>query len=176
MHVKDIAQNSISAGASTIDIEIIEDDQADFLTFSIKDDGCGMSEEVVKAIRDPFTTSRTTRKVGLGIPMIEQTCIQCEGYLDIKSAVGVGTEVFTKLKLSNIDRPPMGDIGESIFLLIIMNPNINFTYRHKINGNEFLFKTAEVREVLGDIPLDQPEVAEWIRNNLKEGLSEIQRK
>ena len=175
MHVMDIIQNSIRAGADLVEIEIEEDSEQDFTTMLIKDNGCGMSQEFIKAIRDPFTTSRTTRKVGLGIPMLEQTCLQCEGSLDIKSEEGVGTEIFTRMKLSNIDRPPMGDIGESIFLTVIMNPDINFTYKHIINKNEFLFNTQEIRDVLGDVPLNQPDVAEWIKANLESGLSDIQK-
>ncbi len=173
MHILDIAQNSIRAEASTVTIEVIEDVKGNSLYFAIEDNGCGMTKEMLEKIRDPFTTSRTTRKVGLGIPMLEQTCVQCGGTLSIKSEVGVGTKVLCQMLYNNIDRPPMGDMVSTVHILVTMNTGVDFVYKHTFDGKQFVFDTREVKEVLGDVPLDLPEISCWVKDNIEEGLAEI---
>ncbi len=174
MHILDIAQNSIRANATKITIEIDENITKDYLMFSIEDNGCGMTKEMIEKIRDPFTTSRETRKVGLGIPFLEQTCLMCGGSLDIKSKVGVGTKLTCRLLYNSIDRPPMGDIASSIHLLVIMNKDVSFKYIHTINDKQYMLDTEEVAEILGDeVPIDSPEISEWLKQNIVEGLAEL---
>lgn len=173
MHILDIAQNSISAGANLITIEIVEDNARDIFSFLIVDDGCGMSPEVLQNVRNPFTTSRTTRKVGLGIPMLEQSCLQCGGHLELESEVGKGTRLFAVMEYNNIDRPPMGDIKNSMYLLILMNPDRDFVYRHTYNENLYELDTRELKEVLDGVPLNDPSVAEWLKDNIFGGIDEI---
>ncbi len=173
MHILDIAQNSVRAEAKDIAITVIEDTDKNLLSFSIEDNGCGMSPEMLKAVRDPFTTSRTTRKVGLGIPMLEQTCQQCNGYLEIESVVGKGTKLKAVMEHNHIDRPPMGDLAETVFLLIVSNTGHDFMYRHVYNNREYFLDTREVKEVLEDLPLTDPSVMEWLKANIQEGLTEI---
>jgi hypothetical protein len=173
MHILDIAQNSVTAGAKNIALTVVEDMAANVFSFEITDDGCGMSEEMLRKVRDPFTTTRTTRKVGLGIPLLEQTCLQCGGRLDLESVLGKGTRLKAAMELGNIDRPPMGDIVNSIFLLIYSHPEIDFKYKHIYTGIVYELNTCEIREIAGDIPLNDPEIAEWLKNNISEGLAEI---
>ncbi len=173
MHILDIAQNSISAGAKNVAVTIIENAEGNRLSFEITDDGCGMSEEILANVRNPFTTTRTTRKVGLGIPMLEQTCLQCGGNLELESTPGKGTRLFSYMDYDNIDRPPMGDIENTMFLLILMNENINFIYTHVYNGNEYVLDTAEVKEALEGVSFSNRDVSEWLKANIAEGIAEI---
>ncbi|MDR2903115.1 MAG: ATP-binding protein [Clostridiales bacterium] len=173
MHILDIAQNSVRAEATDILLEIDENPAENRLTITIGDNGKGMSAEMLESVRDPFTTSRTTRKVGLGIPMLEQTCLQCGGKLDLISTPGKGTTITASMDYNNIDRPPLGDLVDSLLILVITNQHINFKYSHIYNGNPFVFNTAEIKEVLGDVPFDEPDVRDWIKGFLTEGLAEI---
>ncbi|MDR0958303.1 MAG: ATP-binding protein [Clostridiales bacterium] len=173
MHIADIAQNSVRAGATKIDVVVEENSVTDVFLFSVKDNGCGMTQETLKKVRDPFTTSRTTRKVGLGIPMLEQTCIQCGGKLLLESELGKGTYIEATMSLADIDRPPLGDVAGAIQLLIISNLETRITYTHKIDGKEFSIDTDELNETLDGVPLNEPEVALWIRDAINEGIAEM---
>jgi hypothetical protein len=174
LHILDIAKNSVKAKASLITINIEEDEGNNLLTIEIIDNGCGMSEDFLKTVKDPFSTTRTTRKVGMGISLFEAAAIQCGGGLKIESKLGKGTRVETTFELNSIDRAPIGDMAGTMTTLISGSPEIDFIYSHKINGKEFMLKTEEIKEVLGDVPLDLPEVIMWIDGYIKEGLSEIQ--
>lgn len=173
MHILDIAQNSTRAGADRVLITLDENIAGNRLVMEIADNGSGMSDEMVESIRNPFTTSRTTRKVGLGIPMLEQTCIQCGGFLDIKSKLGEGTIVHAEMEYNNLDRPPLGDVGSYMHILIVTNPDIDFKYLHRYNGKEYELDVRELREVLEGVPINEPSVMDWIKQSITEGLSEI---
>ncbi len=166
LHILDIAENSIAAGATRIGIEVVEDTARDSMTVAITDDGCGMDSEQAARAEDPFTTSRSTRKVGLGIPLFKAGCLGCEGNFEIKSAPGAGTAVRGSYRLSHVDRPPLGDIAGTVFLLIASNPALDIRYRHMSDGKLCELDTAEVRSALGEVPLDNPDVLEWLRQNL----------
>ena len=173
MHIMDIVQNSVRAGAKHVTVEITEDAPKKMISFSIKDDGCGMTKEFVEKLCDPFTTSRNTRKVGLGIPMLMQTCEQCGGKLIIESAVNKGTFIKAEMHSDNIDLPPMGNIEESVYLLILMDPGVVYTFIYNFNDKQYVLDMAEVLEILGDVPLDSPDISEWLKSNIAEGISEI---
>ncbi|MDR2904040.1 MAG: ATP-binding protein [Clostridiales bacterium] len=173
MHILDIAQNSVRAEATDITIEIDENVARNTLSITVADNGRGMSAELLKTVRDPFTTSRTTRKVGLGIPMLEQTCLQCDGRLALESTPGKGTTITAAMAYNHIDRPPLGDLADSLLILLITNQAIHFIYNHRYNGETFVFDTAEIREILGDTPFDLPEVRDWIKEYMTEGIAEI---
>ncbi len=173
MHILDIAQNSIVANAKNITIEIDEDCENNIFSFSIADDGKGMSEEMLKVVQDPFTTTRTTRKVGLGIPLLAQTCRQCGGDIELTSTVGVGTTIKAKMNYNDIDRPPLGDIVNSLVILIVTNAQVCIKYIHRYNGKEYVLDMREVVEMLDGVPLDEPEVMGWLKDNLNEGIREI---
>jgi hypothetical protein len=127
-----------------------------------------MDEEFVKHVTDPFTTSRTTRKVGLGLPLFKFAAESTGGCFEISSEKGKGTKVYAEFGYSNIDRMPLGDITGTIMTLIRLNTQVDFIYRHKYCKREVFFSTAEVREKLGDVSIDTPEVMEWISEYLEE--------
>lgn len=173
MHILDIVQNSIRANATVIEIEIIENTIDDIFSFSVKDNGSGMTKEFINKILDPFTTSRTTRKVGLGLPMLSQTCMQCNGNLTLESTLHVGTNVVATMQYSNIDRPPLGDIINTMHILIIMNEEINIVYKHKYNDKEYTLNSKELRDLLEGVSFKEISVMTWIKESIEEGLTEI---
>lgn len=173
LNVLDVAQNSVKAGAKHIDISVVAEFSKDLLTITIKDDGCGMTEEQVKSVEDPFFTTRTTRKVGLGIPFFKQAAELAAGGLSITSQKGVGTTVTTTFALSSIDRMPLGDMTSTMHQLITMNTNIDFCYTYRVDDRVFTLDTAEFKEVLGGVPLDVPEVSLYVRDYLRENKAEV---
>ena len=168
MNVLDIVQNSISAGASLIGIEVAEDTEKDRLAIVIEDNGRGMTEEQVRAVTDPFYTTRTTRRVGLGVPFFKMAAEMTGGGLRIESQPGKGTRLTAEFVLSSIDCMPLGDMNGTTKTLIQMNPNLDFVFRRKKNAEIHTLDTRELREILGDVPLNDPEVMEWITGNLEE--------
>lgn len=168
LHILDIVQNSVAAKAELIEVEIVEDIDADTLTITITDNGCGMSEEMVKKVVDPFTTGRKTRRVGLGIPLFKLAAELTGGDFGIESELGKGTRILARFGHSHIDRQPLGDIASTMHQLIVMNENTDFLYVHKVNGNEFKLDTREVKEILGGVSLAEYEVMVWLLEYLKE--------
>ncbi len=171
LNVLDIAQNSISAKASLVTVSVTEANG--MLTIAIGDNGCGMTTEQLERIRDPFYTTRTTRRVGMGIPLLRMAAEMAGGTLTIESEVGVGTTVTASFRLDHIDRMPLGDIVGTMETLIQLNDSIDFVYRHTVGAQEFTLDTRELREVLGDVPLSEPDILEWITGNLSEGIQEL---
>ncbi|WP_432664220.1 ATP-binding protein [Wukongibacter baidiensis] len=173
MHILDIAQNSIVAGASVIEIVINENLNEDTLTIIIEDNGKGMSEEEVSKVISPFFTSRTTRKVGLGIPMFKASAEACDGSFKITSEKGKGTYVEAVFKHSHIDRVPIGNMPDTMVVLVSSDINIDFIYKHIINDKEYMLSTKEIKEVLGEVPINGMDVLEWIKGNIIEGIKEL---
>lgn len=169
LHLLDITMNSIRANASLIEIKLIESKQDDYLILIIKDNGDGMTKQMLEDIKNPFFTTRLTRKVGLGIPLLSAMASRCEGEVLIESEVKVGTKVKMTIKLSHIDRPPFGDIHNTISSLIYLEPNINFLYEHQNDELNYVFSTKSIKEVLQDVPINHLSVMNWIRNELEEG-------
>lgn len=174
LHILDLAQNSITAKADLIKILIDEDLIGDLLTITLEDNGCGMEKDQAERVKDPFVTSRTSRKVGLGIPLMLAACQMCEGDLVIESEVNVGTKLTATFKHSHIDRVPLGNMTETMVSLVLGADDIDFVYCHRINQNEFCFDTREVRQILGaEVPLSEPDVLSWIKGYIEEGLSNL---
>lgn len=173
LHVLDIANNSLEADASLVEISLEEDAADNILRVKIKDNGRGMDEETVKKAVDPFYTSRKTRRVGLGLPLLKTSCERCGGDFAIRSKPGEGTEVCASFQYDNIDRPPLGDMPETVFSLVVLNPSIDFIYRHSRNGHVFIMDTREIKKILQGLPLNTPEVAGWLSRHLKEGVSSL---
>ena len=166
-----ILQNSIVAKATKIEFTILKEKQKDLLTFIFKDNGCGMDEELLKRVENPYATSRTTRKVGLGIPMFKAGAEAAGGMFSIASKLGEGTCIQAGYKLSHWDCPPLGDMAQTIYTSVICNENINFLYLHRVDAREFRFDTREIRRTLGeDVPFNLPEVMAWIKEYLAEGI------
>ena len=172
-NIMDIAQNSISAGASLTEVHIRVSHAEDRINFVFRDNGCGMSEEMVKTVLEPFTTSRKTRKVGLGLPLLKQTAEMTGGTVEIASTVGEGTEVTATFGLDHIDRPPMGDVAGAWFSLVVMNPEKDFLFTYDYDGQVFTFDTREVRETVAPLPLNQMEIAAWIKDCLSTEINEL---
>jgi len=173
LHILDIVQNSISAGASIVKITIFEDTSRDLLVISVQDNGRGMEKQVIKKVKDPFYTSRTTRRVGLGIPLLEAASKRCGGNLKIYSTPGKGTKVIAKFSHSHIDRAPIGNLWDTISGLIMCNEETDFVYTHIFNGRQFQLNTIDIKKVLEGVPITSPEVINWIRDYLKENIEKI---
>lgn len=168
LNILDVAENSTRAKASLVQITVDADQAADRLTVIIADDGCGMTAEQVAKVTDPFFTSRKTRKVGLGVPFFKLAAESTGGSFSIESEPGVGTTVTAVFVLSHIDRMPLGDITSTIHQLIVYHPDTDFLYRYIYNGASFDLDTREFREILGDVPFDNPEISAYIREYLTE--------
>ena len=172
MNVLDIAENSVRAGASLIEITVTVSEKDDLLSIIIKDNGCGMTKEQVEHVEDPFFTTRTTRKVGLGVPFYKMAAQNTGGDFYIKSEPGVGTEVFASFGLSHIDRMPLGDMNSTIHTLITFNTHIDFVYIYEYNDRSFTLDTREFRQILEGVPLDSPDVSLYIKDYLRENKLE----
>ena len=176
LHILDIAQNSSTANASLVEITVDENEKADTLSVIIADNGKGMSEEMVKNVVDPFTTGRTTRKVGLGIPLIKMAAENTGGSFNLESKLGVGTTLTAVFVLCSIDRQPLGDMAETMLGMVTSYENVDFLYVHKVNENEFILDTREIKKILGGVSLSEPDVYMWLSEYLKEGESELTNK
>ena len=174
LNILDISENSVKAGSTLTEILIIE--KGDKLTLAIKDDGCGMDELTVKSVIDPFYTTRKTRKVGLGIPLLKLACEQTGGNLSIVSSTDEenhGTTITAVFFKNHIDFTPLGDVIASITTLIQGHPDTDFLFRHITEKGTVELDTRELRSVLEDVPLNTYEVICWITDNLKEQYNEM---
>jgi anti-sigma regulatory factor (Ser/Thr protein kinase) len=173
LHILDIAENSISAGADQIKISVCEHFDDDRLVISIEDNGKGMDQETLTRITDPFITSRTTRKVGLGIPFLKAAAEICDGTFDIQSTLGAGTTVQAAFKHSHIDRMPLGDISATLQTLIIGTPDVNWVFEYHVDENSFIFNDKPIKDTLDGVPLSEPAVIKFIREMLDEGIENV---
>lgn len=172
LNILDVAENSTKAGASLVTITVEADFPADQLTVIIEDNGCGMTPDQVEQVTDPFFTSRTTRKVGLGVPFFKYAAESTGGTFSIESQKDVGTKVTAVFILSHIDRMPLGDINTTIHTLVVYHPNTDFIYHYRYNDRSFTMDTREFKEILGDIPFDTPEISAYIMEFLNENKLE----
>jgi len=168
LHILDIVQNSLRAGATNIQLRLVEDDKLDQLLIEISDNGRGMDREEIARALDPFYTTRTTRKVGLGLSMFQANCQACDGELFLESQPGQGTIVKATFRLSHIDKPPLGDLPATLITLISGSPEVEFSLEHKYREKGYRFATQEIKQILGDTPLNRPEILNWIKEFLAE--------
>ncbi|MDX8340648.1 ATP-binding protein [Draconibacterium sp. IB214405] len=175
-HILDIVQNSIGAKATLIEIIVEEDKKIDLCSLIIKDNGCGMSRETLAKATNPFFTSRTTRKVGLGLPLLKQNAEAAGGIFSIESEENVGTVLKATFQLSNIDKPPLGDIWETLYLLFLSYENGELIYRHKTEKGEFSLSSEELKEALGGVSYQLKEIREGILELIKTNIEEIEAK
>ena len=173
MHILDIAQNSLAAGSTRVEVRIREDLPADLLVIEVRDNGRGISEAMLPRVTDPFVTSRTTREVGLGLPLLKEAAERCEGCLEVRSEKGQGTTVIARFRLDHFDRAPLGDMGETMGVLIAANPDVDFLYEHRVDGRTYILETREMRQVLGPVGLDDPAVLDFVRQDIHLGLKKI---
>ncbi|MBI5563844.1 MAG: sensor histidine kinase [Chloroflexi bacterium] len=176
LHLLDIAENSVAANAGTIEIEVDEDLKADRLKLAVTDNGQGMDAALVASVVDPFVTSRTTRKVGLGIPLLKEAAEMCNGYLTIDSTVGKGTRLECEFQHSHIDRMPLGDVAGTLLTLVIANPHIQWRLNYWVNGAVFEFDSLPIVQELGDVSLTEPSILTFVREMLQEGIAEVRQR
>jgi hypothetical protein len=173
LHILDILQNSVTAGATLIKLQIDEVPDKDEYLVKFNDNGKGMDEETIKHVTDPFFTTRTTRKVGLGLPLLKQNAERTGGSMTIHSQPGKGTEVDVMFAYNHIDRLPTGDISGIMALTASSYPAIEFIYTHNTPNGTFIFDTSEIKETLGDLPINNPQVIAFIKDLISDNLKEI---
>jgi hypothetical protein len=170
LNILDLTQNSIAAGANRIEITVESRNADNTLRICIADNGKGMNPEALAKVKDPFFTTRTTRKVGMGIPLFAQAAIECEGWLRMDSEPDQGTVLEAEFRLDHVDRVPLGDITATLVTLIAANPEMDFIYKHVKNEKQFILDTRELRENLQGVGLAEPEVLKWLRDYIGENV------
>jgi hypothetical protein len=169
-HIMDLVTNSLRAGARNIIVSVEKDPSGDTLTMVIGDDGSGMDDEAQKRVLDPFYSTKAGRKVGLGVPLLKGTAETTGGSFSLVSSPGVGTEVRASFDASHPDLPPLGNLKETAFVLIVGNPEIDFLFRYRDDEHDFVLDTKEMRELLDGVPLNHPEVINFLHKYLDEHM------
>ena len=172
LHILDIAENSITAEAGRITVKISESKKTNLLTLEISDNGRGMDEDMLKHAEDPFHTTRTTRKVGLGIPFLGQAAKDCGGEMKIETEKGKGSKIMATFQHDHIDRKPLGDITATITVLIAGNPHIDFIFQLLREDEELIIDTAELKNDIGDVPVNSPGVIKIIKDTINDWLKQ----
>ncbi len=173
LNILDIAQNSIAAGASLTRIVVEENTVEKTLLIGIYDNGKGMTEEQVINVQDPFFTTRTTRKVGMGIPLFKMAAEQTGGSFSIESQPGVGTRVEARFKTDSIDFTPLGDMSSTISTIVCMNEDKDFIYTRVVDGEKFEFSSADIKTILEGVPLSEPSVMSWVEGYISEQTEQL---
>lgn len=166
MHILDIVENSVAAGAKDVSISIGEYSDRDAFVVEIKDDGQGMDKEMLKKALDPFVTTKQGKKVGLGLSMLAEAARKAGGEIQVVSHAGKGTSVRATFGLTHVDRQPLGNMVETMTTLIIGCPDVEFSYTHLKDREEFTWNTGRIRDVFGDVIRSQPDVVDFIQKEL----------
>ena len=172
-NILDIAQNDIAAQASLVEIAITVSHADNRVSLLFRDNGRGMSQELLQSVAQPFTTTRKTRKVGLGLPLLQMTASMTGGSFSIESKLGEGTTVRASFGLDHIDRPPLGDVPGALYTLVLTNPDTDFLFTDDFDGRAFTFDTRAVRETIAPLPISHPDISAWIRDCLYNDLTEL---
>ncbi len=172
LHILDIVQNSIKARASVITLHIGEMTN-NTLVLEIDDNGVGMDYDLLTKVEDPFVTSRTTRKIGLGIPLLKESALKCEGKFNINSEINIGTKVFATFSINHIDRLPIGDISETMITVISANPDIHLILFLDSLKGEFKLDTNEINKMLNGVSINEFAVLKWLKEYIDEGIKNI---
>lgn len=173
LHILDLIQNSVEAGASRVDITVSEDSATDRLTVVVADDGRGMEPGLLREVLDPFVTSRRTRRVGLGLSLLAAAASQAGGMVKVDSEPGRGTAVTASFGLGHLDRAPLGDMASTLMSALAGNPALRLRYRHRRNGSEWEFDTDSIERQVGAVPWGHPNVAVWTREAIRSGLAAL---
>lgn len=173
LHVLDLVQNSISAGANLIEIELEENVKTDRYTMTIKDNGKGMGKEFLKTVADPYATTRVHRKVGMGIPFLVQNVEASGGEFEIDSEIGKGTVLKAAFGMRHIDRIPLGDIAGAVIMSVNMNPDKDFVYKHTNANGTYCFDTREIKATLEEVPINNFEISRFLREMIDENIEEL---
>jgi len=173
MHILDVVENSTRAEAQRVSIAVTEDRKRNDLTIIITDDGTGMDPVTLKKVLDPFYTSKTVRRVGLGLPMFSQAAEKADGSFSVESKVGEGTRISAHFKHGHIDRQPLGNMANTMVTLIAGSPDVNFLYTHHTTKGTYILDTGEIKEELDDVPINNTSVLQFIEEDIVTGLKEI---
>ena len=173
LHILDVVENAVASHAAHVAIRITEDPDKDQMVVEIEDDGDGIPAHLVEKVVDPFFTTRTTRKVGLGLSLLQQAARACEGDLQVQSTPGEGTLVRAQFRYNHIDLKPLGDMASTMVTLVVGNPHMDFQYQHRKKDKTFVFDTVEFKRELEDVPIVHPKVVQFIRDEIKRGLGEL---
>lgn len=174
LHILDVLENALEAGATQVDLAIVEDLEADRLTITVRDNGRGMDAQTASRTLDPFYTTRTTRHVGLGLPLFAAAARRCDGDLTVDSVRGQGTVVTASFRHSHIDRAPLGKlVGTLLAFLLGSRDDLQLRYCHRVGTRTFELDTAVIRAELGDVPISHPQVREWLYDYIEEGEAEL---
>jgi hypothetical protein len=173
LHILDVVENAIASHASHVSIRITEDPDKDQMIVEIEDNGDGIPPHLVQKVVDPFFTTRTTRKVGLGLSLLQQAAQACEGDLQVESQQGKGTLVRANFRYNHIDLKPLGDMASTMITLIVGNAQMDFQYMHRKGDKTFCIDTVELKRELDDVPIDHPKVVQFVREEIHKGLQEL---
>jgi hypothetical protein len=172
-HLVDLVQNSVAAGARTITVSVREQAAGDSLTLEVADDGRGMDRQTLLKVQDPFFTSKSFKKVGLGIPLLKATTEACRGRFRIASRPGQGTRVRAQLQKGHIDCPPLGDLGETLLSLLVSLEQVDLRFSYRSERGEFSLASADIRRQVGDLHFSHPEVYQFLKSYVREGLGRV---
>ena len=173
LHILDVAENGVAAGADFITLVVLESPRGNTLVITITDNGKGLSGDMLEKVVDPFYTTRTTRRVGMGLSLLKAAAERCGGHFSFSSVEGEGCHVESSFLYDHIDRAPLGDMAMTLTVLVAGYPEVDFLYRHVWEGREFVFDLREIRHELEGIPLNEPAVIRHLKAGIKEGLEKI---
>jgi len=173
MQMLEIIMNSVHAGAGSIEIRIVDSAAENLISMTVSDDGCGMNKALLQRVADPFTTTRETRRIGMGVPFMKGLTEQCGGRFSIRSRPGEGTILTATVQRDHIDTPPMGDLGEMMMNSIQANGDIDYDFHNRTDKGEFVFDTREAKEMLDGVSLLEPSILLWIRDYIREGVGSV---
>jgi len=174
LHLLDLAQNSLRAGATLISFFLNERVEENLLVVEVEDNGKGMTREEIAKVLDPFFTTRTTRKVGLGVPLFTAAAQRCGGEVKIRSTPDQGTKLTANFLLNHWDKPPLGDMAGTLITLIAGNPEVDFVYQHRRGKAQYYFDTRKIKEQLKDVPICNPTVLTYLEEEIRTGLARIE--
>jgi anti-sigma regulatory factor (Ser/Thr protein kinase) len=175
LHILDIVENSINAGATLVKIRITEKSSEDIFTVRVEDNGRGIPQEHLREALDPFYTTRTTRKIGMGLALLAQSARETGGDINISSAANKGTVVEARFRPGHIDMRPLGDIADTLIVLITGNPRVDFDFSYVKDGRECKFDTREIKAELDGVPINSAAVTVHLRSHLRDILTDIER-
>jgi len=173
LHILDIAENSINAGATLVEISLAEDMDRDLFSIRIQDNGKGIPKEILAEVLDPFYTTRTTRKIGLGLALLAQAATETGGTISIDSTEHGGTVVNADFRPRHIDMKPLGNIADTLIVLIAGNPEIDFVFTYSTKNDSYSLDTREIRVGLEDVPINSPSVISVLRDHMKKSLHDM---
>ena len=172
-HLVDLVQNSVAAGARNIHLRIEESKKQDTLNLEVADDGRGMDNHILEKVQDPFFTTKSFKKVGLGIPLLKATAQLCGGEFRIASRVGVGTMVSASLDQGHVDCPPLGNLEDTLLSLLVSLDPIGIRFSYRGPEGEFSLASAEIRSQVGDLHFSHPEIYRFLKDYIHEGLGRV---